>query len=290
MRVLFATNGAQPAQQAGALLRSFADARRVEVVVNVCESVEFAFPKEPWKYGGEWVPRAQPQEVADAEVAAFQSEGFTADSVVGRGAPAAQIIERAVEGGFDVVVLGAGSTKWFDNLLLGSTSTRVLHSSPSSVLVVHRFSETRGRTKVVLATDGSVDSAHSLDVFRAMADPKKAAVTVVSVADVVPSVSPLVPGAAPPAEVHDFLVEEARKNAESAARVLQTEGFKVKTDTPAGEPVPALLQAANEADLVVCGSRGLGGASRLLLGSVSDQLARLAPAALIARKAAPARD
>jgi nucleotide-binding universal stress UspA family protein len=39
-----------------------------------------------------------------------------------------------------------------------------------------------------------------------------------------------------------------------------------------GGPAEALLKAGEEADLVVVGSRGLGGFSGLLLGSTSSQV------------------
>jgi nucleotide-binding universal stress UspA family protein len=39
-----------------------------------------------------------------------------------------------------------------------------------------------------------------------------------------------------------------------------------------GQPAETLLGAAGDADLVIVGSRGLGGFKRLMLGSVSDQV------------------
>jgi nucleotide-binding universal stress UspA family protein len=39
-----------------------------------------------------------------------------------------------------------------------------------------------------------------------------------------------------------------------------------------GQPAEALLGASEDADLIVVGSRGLGGFKRLVLGSVSDQV------------------
>jgi nucleotide-binding universal stress UspA family protein len=39
-----------------------------------------------------------------------------------------------------------------------------------------------------------------------------------------------------------------------------------------GQPAEALLGASEDADLIVVGSRGLGGFKRLVLGSISDQV------------------
>lgn len=283
-RVLFASNGAKPSQDAGLLLRRLAEPGKIRVTVNVCDSVEFAFPQEGWTYGMERKRRAQPQEVAEAELANFRSDGFEVDSHLGSGVPALQILERVAEGGYELVALGAGSTKWVDNLLLGSTSTRVLHSCDASVLIVHRFDASSDKVRVLLATDRSEDSAYAVEELIGIADPKKVSVTVVSVADAVPTIQRLIPDGLPSEEIARYLQEAARKSAELAAEPLRKAGFSVDVSCPVGDPVREILQLAKDADLVVCGSNGMGGASRLLLGSVSDQLARLAPATLVCRK------
>jgi nucleotide-binding universal stress UspA family protein len=46
----------------------------------------------------------------------------------------------------------------------------------------------------------------------------------------------------------------------------------VTVDARSGFPVEELLAASKEADLIVMGSRGAGGFSRLLMGSVSSQV------------------
>jgi nucleotide-binding universal stress UspA family protein len=53
--------------------------------------------------------------------------------------------------------------------------------------------------------------------------------------------------------------------------------LEVEATTPNDQPAAALLAAAEGADLLVVGSRGHGGFARLLLGSVSEQLAHHAP-------------
>jgi nucleotide-binding universal stress UspA family protein len=50
-----------------------------------------------------------------------------------------------------------------------------------------------------------------------------------------------------------------------------TSGVDIDLITANGSPARTLLDAAADADLLVVGSRGLGGLRRLLVGSVSQQ-------------------
>lgn len=58
-------------------------------------------------------------------------------------------------------------------------------------------------------------------------------------------------------------------------------GIDVTHAVVEGAPAPALLEAAEGADLLVVGSRGRGGFAALLLGSVSQQCAQHAPCPLV---------
>lgn len=281
-RILYATNGGKPAADAGVLLRRVADPARVTVTVNVCDSVEFAYP--PRSTEAEAKPRLQPEEVASQEVARFEQEGFKADYHLGVGVPAGQILDQVELGSYDLTVMGAGSSSWLGNLLLGSTSMRVLHASDSSVLIVHRFSREQGRIQVLLATDGSPDAELAVRNLLELADPAKVEVQVVSVASQVPASAAQYDDWVPASEVLDHLQSKAVLAVDQAAQPLIDAGFAVAVDTPSGDPARRILELAEFVDLVVVGSRGLGPAGRLALGSVSDQVARLAPAALVCRR------
>ncbi len=58
-------------------------------------------------------------------------------------------------------------------------------------------------------------------------------------------------------------------------------GIHVTRAVVEGTPAPTLLEAAEGADLLVVGSRGRGGFTGLLLGSVSQQCALHAPCPLV---------
>ena len=283
-RILYATNGVGPALSAGELLRRLANPECVSVTIDVCRSVEFAFPQQSWTYGEERRPRAQPEELAHSEMSLFHDAGFNADLKIGSGAPAHQILEEIRNGSYDVAVLGAGSSRWLENLLLGSTSTRVLHASPTSVLITHRFQPAGERLRALVATDGSPDADLALETFTRIADPKKVQVKLFSVAE---SVDPPIgdsPEQGGSSQVEESDESRAGQLLERVGERLASLGFTCETETSTGPPVRQIVERAQDADLVVVGSRGLGPVSRFMLGSVSDQVARLAPAALICRR------
>src|SRR5207244_12901392 len=59
------------------------------------------------------------------------------------------------------------------------------------------------------------------------------------------------------------------------------EGVDVERSVIEDSPARALREAAQDADLVVVGTRGLGGVSGLLLGSVSQQVVHHAPCPVV---------
>ena len=75
--------------------------------------------------------------------------------------------------------------------------------------------------------------------------------------------------------------EVAAEAAEEAAGRAREAGVEVETDVREGHPAEILVEAAQDADLLVVGSRGHGGFAGLLLGSVSGQCAHHAPCPLV---------
>src|SRR5262249_26439754 len=74
-------------------------------------------------------------------------------------------------------------------------------------------------------------------------------------------------------------VRQARREVEAVAARLDRAGWAARAIVLAGIPLPALLDvvASDRADLLALGARGVGGITRMLLGSVAEGALTRAP-------------
>jgi nucleotide-binding universal stress UspA family protein len=86
-----------------------------------------------------------------------------------------------------------------------------------------------------------------------------------------PDVAPVVPPIDP--SIVAALEQAAARLVERVVREVDGSGVEVRLVTAEGPPAWVLIDAAGDDDLIVVGSRGLGGFKGLLLGSVSQQVA-----------------
>lgn len=148
---------------------------------------------------------------------------------------------------------------------------------------------TSGVKKVVVGVDGSEGSRRALRWAASEASVRGDALELVHVWEQPQAYAPQGLGAYPidPEPI------------EGAARALLEElvaearglvpGVEVRGELVEGPPAQALLDAARNADLLVVGSRGLGGFASLLLGSVSHQVSHHAPCPVVLVPEDPAR-
>jgi nucleotide-binding universal stress UspA family protein len=284
MRVLFATDGADPSVQAGELLGRLADRRRTQVVVLSVNDFDVAMrsARERGQYSAE-AGHEVARRAADLGAEALLEAGIaTVETRVEDGDEASEIVHAAEHDGFELVVVGTGKERWLDTVVLGSVSSSVVHASPCPVLVVHRAPEPDRAIRVLVGADGSEGSSHAVAAFAELADPERCAVTVITVA-----APPAEPRGGAPAEtdVDAEVADDARRSVDAAATVLTDAGFRVETEVVSGNSGTVLLERAERlhADLVVVGARGLGHFRAKVLGSVSERVLRKARATLVGR-------
>ena len=183
------------------------------------------------------------------------------------------LLETAAESA--LLVAGARGLGGFRELLLGSVTQQLLHYGTCPVAVVRAGTGTPGgglAGRIVVGVDGSSTARQALRWAVDEARVRSAALDVVSawqlpyLGDFPYTSSVLDPS---------LMESEAQKLLDDAVDSVDT------TDLPqpvtrvlsSGGAAATLLDAAEGADLVVVGSRGLGGFKGLLLGSVSHQVA-----------------
>jgi nucleotide-binding universal stress UspA family protein len=132
--------------------------------------------------------------------------------------------------------------------------------------------------KVLVAIDDSKFSEAALKAVASQYRPTETQVRVVHVLQPIAVSTPpqMSPDYTP--ELRDQ-AKEADKLVQKAAQSLRTKGFQVDTEIDKGDIRERILDAAQNwhADLILLGSHGRGGLSRLLLGSVAESVARHAP-------------
>ncbi len=135
--------------------------------------------------------------------------------------------------------------------------------------------------KIVVGVDGSPGSRAALHWAHDEAALRGATLVAVTVWQFPVMTSLPAFGAMPPPEDMGGEAET------SLLRTLSEEGIAASDEVPVtsvvaeGAAAPALLDAAADADLLVVGSRGHGGFTGLLLGSVSQQCVSHAPCPVV---------
>jgi len=134
---------------------------------------------------------------------------------------------------------------------------------------------------VVVGVDGSEGSHRALRWAAAEAAVRGDALELVHVWDPPQSYAPVdMEVYAPDPEPIRGASQQLLDDLVATARELAP-GIEVRGSLVPGPPAHALLESARTADLLVVGSRGLGGFKSLLLGSVSQQVTHHAPCPVV---------
>lgn len=190
-----------------------------------------------------------------------------------QGEPYERIVRVAEEEKCDLIVLGRKGRHPMERELMGAVAARVIGHTPKDVLVVPDGSKVADWQRLMLATDGSKYLESSLAKTVELAKELQAEVALVSVVYSNDEVLALAP------EMVHRLVTEAANMLEKVETGIKAQGVTVESIVREGEPHAAITELAAEkgTDLIVMGSHGRTGLSRLLMGSVTERVIGYAP-------------
>ena len=275
-KILLATDFGEAAQDASAMAIYLAKTYHSEIiVVHVIPEIK-DLP----------VPLDTVRDAAAGEVEKikedFQRQGIQkVESVVSLGSPFDQIIKLAEDHDVNTIVLGSGQKTREDRFPLGITAEKVIRKSGRPVWVVKRGTSP-GFKNILCPVDFSESSARALTNAIQLSRMLGGHLTVLTVWEPLKQFYE---------HIGHWLTEESWVTDESRFdRFLKNFEFqnlswsKVSRNGTAHEEILAVSREM-EPDLLVMGSVGRTGLSRILLGSVAEKVIREMPCSVVTFKA-----
>ncbi len=168
----------------------------------------------------------------------------------------------------DILVVGARGLGAMRRFLLGSVSSHCVRHAHSAVVVVRPHPAVAASGRVVVGVDGSLESVSALRWAAEHAQARGFGLEVVQAWSVLSGPSARFAEILSAPEAREEATAELRRMVEDHVPSQLRAATTVQlVDGPAAE---VLMNAAEGAELLVLGSRGLGGFTRLSLGSTSS--------------------
>jgi nucleotide-binding universal stress UspA family protein len=283
-RILLASDGAEEAQLAATAAVDLAKTTASELhLVSVFPGPEYVRPYYETHFAEAAArlrseAREERQEVLDERVERIrEAGGSVAQTHIREGETAAEIVALAEELGAGLIAVGSRGLGRVSRMLMGNVSDSVVRHAHCPVLVVRGLA--RGQAfafpaRILLATDASEEARLAATTAADVAQRTGSELHVVHVGEVRPVIHP---------ERHGYHVryEELREGAQlqlekQVEEIVSTGGSVARAHLRMGRPDEEIVLLGEEtgADLIVMGSRGVGGIRRALMGSVSDSVVR----------------
>ena len=172
----------------------------------------------------------------------------------------------------DLIVMGARGVGPIKERLFSSVSHNILTLAPCATLIVH--GPVKAMKQILLPLQGPSDADAAVRFLQLKPFHDAVEVTLLTV---LPSTEPPGPGDA--ATAYAEILEKQTDSIKGAAERLRTLGYQAHEVAVVGEPATTILQEASTrgSDLILMGTRGRQGITRLVLGSVSHAVLHKMP-------------
>lgn len=196
-----------------------------------------------------------------------EKEGAVCEIIIASGEPYKCIVDAAEAKNVDMIVVGRRGAKGLTKLLLGEVAAKVIGYSSRKVLVVPRAANISYQN-ILVATDGSSNSEAA--VIAAIEIAKQCDSKVIALSSI--------------RTIYEQ--ENATANVNKAVDLGKKEGVVVEGLTPMGRSYEAIVEAAGGrgVDLIVLGTYGKTGLTRMLMGSSTERVIGLAGCAVMVVK------
>jgi nucleotide-binding universal stress UspA family protein len=213
---------------------------------------------------------------------AVESSQKVATEVVREVAPATGILDFIEEKGIDLTVMGTHGHSALAHFFLGSVAERVVRHAPCPVLTVARdrkeYRNIPDYQNIVVAFDFSEHSKQAAREARDMATQYGARLQALYVVEQEVHPAFYLKWRESIARELPQIAEEAKESLRSTLGKEGLQDLDVHVEIGDGKAHAEISKfaRANEVDLIVMGTHGLSGLDRMLLGSTTERLVRIA--------------
>jgi nucleotide-binding universal stress UspA family protein len=275
VRLLVAFDGSDGGRDALELARVLASGQDSSALV-VAVSSNRPLPSEEFLLPPEEATEYEPL----FEEAREKLSGMDVETGAYGGSPARILTELAEREDFDAIVVGSPHRGAIGRVMLGSVALSLLNGAPADVAVApkgYAQADRKPFRDIAIGYDGTPEAKLALQRAESLARRSNARIKLLTVVTRPVAAPVIVPeGYTPeyPPEP-DRVMDEGLGSVDTALAAEPT-----RLD---GDPATELVRACEEGvDLLVLGSRGYGPLTRVLLGSVSRNVARDAPCPVLA--------
>lgn len=203
-----------------------------------------------------------------------------------RGSPEEEIPKAALTLGADLLAMTTHGRRGLSHLLMGSVAEIVVRNSPVPVLMTRPGLQAPRRPieRILVPFDGTAASSEVFDTVQTLAAGRQVEILLLQV------ITPLVADSATLAFMPT--PEDPALTLEDHVLQLRKGGLQVTPVVAHGDPATQILEQAGklQVDLIAMSTSGRKGLSRLLLGSVAEQVVRKMDRPVVLHRVAPSSE